>query len=62
MAMQDAAIASPMERNTVPPGAGLDIFEVEAEQIMPFDDIRVAAPYFQRQLGKHLRLRRGRGR
>src|SRR5215217_13291 len=56
MATQDAAIASPIELNTVPPGAGRDIFEIEAEQIMPFDDIRVAAPNLHRQLGKHLWL------
>src|SRR5215475_7670871 len=48
MTTQDAAIPSPIELKPVTSGAGLDIFEIEAEHIMPFDDVRVTAPNFHR--------------
>ena len=56
MAPPDAAIASPIELNTVPPGAGPELFEIETEQIIPFNDVRVAAPNLHRRLGEHLWL------
>ena len=53
MAVESRAIAPEIERHFMPPGAGIDVFEIKAQQIMTLDDVGVAESDFIDELTEH---------
>ena len=54
MATQARAVAPESERDFMPLGAGFDVFEIEANQVVAFDDVGVALANFFNELPEHL--------
>src|SRR5262249_12062108 len=55
-AAQQAAVATPPERHIVSPRTRLEILEVEAEDVVPFDDVRIALANQTSAFGQQRRL------
>ena len=49
---QRAAVAAPAERHAVKPGAGFEVLEIETEDVVTFDDVRIALPHETPALGE----------
>ena len=56
VAAQTRAVAAEVKRDFVALGAGLDVFQIEAEKIVALDDVGVALLDFFYQLAQHLRF------
>src|SRR5262249_28901043 len=53
---QQAAVATPRERQLVAARPGVEILEVEAEDVVPLDDVRIALPDEPPAFGQERRL------